>query len=481
MMLMPLPKPEGKQVEVLCLPEKGHYVVLGTAGSGKTTLAIYRAANLADSIASGRQRILLVTYNKSLVTYLKHMSDGMLMNVDVHNYHKFARGYLGYRRMLGDDDIVPEMGYNRRNKKLTLIKMAINEVVHEVGNNSTLSRAPEVFYEEICWMQKMAITTLEDYLDAERIGRSGTRITREQRKYFFNVYQKYLEIRNRYGYKYDWDDIAQTVIQEFENDKGERMYKHIVIDEGQDLSPVMIKSLALAIPEDGSITFFGDVAQQIYGGRISWRNAGLKIKKGEIWRFDQNYRNSKEIAELAVAISNLPFFDKNVDLVAPKHPTASGPNPALVEFEDEDKEIQWLVKKAELLSESETVAILVRNRQDVNRIKALLNKNRTKYQELHGKMVSWNSDPGISVGTYHSAKGLEFYTVLLPYCSKDRIPDPNKIIALNDIKEALSEEAKLIYVAVTRAKHRLVLTHTGEPTEVIPTDSTLYQKTQQLK
>jgi DNA helicase IV len=67
---VPLPDPKGKQAEVLCLPEEGHFVILGTAGSGKTTLAIHRAANLADSIIDKRQKVLLVTFNKSLVTYL---------------------------------------------------------------------------------------------------------------------------------------------------------------------------------------------------------------------------------------------------------------------------------------------------------------------------------------------------------------------------------------------------------------------------
>ena len=109
---MPLPDPKGKQIEVLCLPEEGHYVILGTAGSGKTTLAIHRAANLADSVIDDGQRVLLVTFNKSLVTYLNSISDKMLTNVDVRNYHRFARGYLSNSGMLGWNDIVPSMDYN---------------------------------------------------------------------------------------------------------------------------------------------------------------------------------------------------------------------------------------------------------------------------------------------------------------------------------------------------------------------------------
>lgn len=471
---MPLPIPEGKQKEVLCLPDQGHYVVLGTAGSGKTTLAIHRAAYLAQ-LTDKSHKVLIVTFNKSLVTYLNAIGGNYFHNVDVRNYHWFARGYLGYKKILGYNDIVPSMTYNGENVKLTYIKMAIDEVVENEGNNPTLSRNLEVFYEELCWIQKMGIQVLEEYVNAERIGRSSTRITRDNRKYFFDVYQKYLEIRARFGYRYDWDDLAHTVKKEFSEDKNCRIYKHIIIDEGQDLSPIMLQSLALAIPEDGSITFFGDVAQQIYGGRISWRDAGLKIEQNGIWKFDQNYRNSKEIAELAIAISNQPFFKQNIDLVIPKKPIASGPKPALLNFSDERKELSWVVKNAISLADKQTIAILVRTRESVKEIKRRLMLESVRYQELDRDLNVWDYRPGISIGTYHSAKGLEFDTVFIPHCSNDRIPNQEKIAALENREEALGEEAKLIYVAVTRAKRGVILSYTGEVSEVIPNNDLIMQ------
>ena len=55
----------GKQQEVIALPAKGHIVVLGTAGSGKTTIALYRARHLANIPNGGN--VLLVTFNRALV------------------------------------------------------------------------------------------------------------------------------------------------------------------------------------------------------------------------------------------------------------------------------------------------------------------------------------------------------------------------------------------------------------------------------
>lgn len=267
---------------------------MGTAGSGKTTLAIYRAIYLAT--LDDKEKVMLVTFNTTLVKYLEAIVGSEIpRNIEVRNYHKFARGYLAHRNKMPRWNGIVSGMEDGDNKKQLFVRRALENVKAVNGTNSTLKRAEEVFLEEINWIEKMGIKTLDEYEKVERVGRFDTRIIRENRKYFFQVYKAYLEVRKEEGYLYDWEDIAQTVCEELENDTEKRMYKHIIVDEGQDLSPIMLKSLVKAIPEDGTFTFFGDVAQQIYGSRLSWREAGLKIAKNKIWYFDRNYRNSKEI------------------------------------------------------------------------------------------------------------------------------------------------------------------------------------------
>ena len=115
----------------------------------------------------------------------------------------------------------------------------------------------------------------------------------------------------------------------------------------------MLQSLIKAIPTDGSLTYFGDVAQQIYGSRVSWRQAGFNSPK--IWIFKQNYRNTKEIAKLALAISESSFFKDNVDLVEPQFPKASGPLPAVIKYSEEEEEVKALISQAKHFSKNETV------------------------------------------------------------------------------------------------------------------------------
>ena len=68
------------------MPLTGHTVVLGTAGSGKTTIALLRAYHLAA--LPGNKKVLLVTFNGALVEYIKGISDVIPRNLTVENYHK---------------------------------------------------------------------------------------------------------------------------------------------------------------------------------------------------------------------------------------------------------------------------------------------------------------------------------------------------------------------------------------------------------
>ena len=125
-------KPRGKQEEVMALPAKGHIVVLGTAGSGKTTVALLRAHHLANIPNGGN--VLLVTFNGALVKYMRELSNNQTQKLVVENYHTFARGYLNSRGKMPSRNGIAEP-----NEKEFYIAQALDFLKRNIQQNRLLS------------------------------------------------------------------------------------------------------------------------------------------------------------------------------------------------------------------------------------------------------------------------------------------------------------------------------------------------------
>jgi superfamily I DNA/RNA helicase len=207
----------------------------------------------------------------------------------------------------------------------------------------------------------------------------------------------------------------------------------------------------------------------IYGEGLSWRSCGLNVQAVE--RFADNYRNTAEIARLAIAMSEMPHMagDKD-DLVVPRQPVAGGPKPTLAECRDEAQEIAIVKRQAADLARNGTVAVLARTWADARRACAGLTTRR-----LHKDMARWEVEPGVYCGAYHSAKGLEFDAVIMPFCGRQHMPPHDKIAAYGEAG-AMSREGRLLYVAITRARTDLLITYSGDITPLLPTGDGLYAR-----
>jgi superfamily I DNA/RNA helicase len=256
------------------------------------------------------------------------------------------------------------------------------------------------------------------------------------------------------------------VVNEFTCDESERRYKHIIIDEGQDFSPMMIKSLVEAIPEDGSFTFFGDVAQQIYGNRMSWKETGLTISG--TWRFAINYRNPETIVAFAKELANSRYWKHSDDMVDCEEANAVGPKPVLIKFKDEEQERQWIVNRAIQESKKSSAVIVCRNRNDIDVYLAELKDMGCVAIEIDRKTAGFGDRKQVYLSTYHAVKGLEFYNVFIPALSDKKMPDYEALERNEDSLEVYADELKLLYVAVTRSKYGLYMSYSGKLTELFP-------------
>lgn len=122
---------------------------------------------------------------------------------------------------------------------------------------------------------------------------------------------------------------------------------------------MMIRSLVAATAVGGSFTFFGDVAQQIYGSRLSWRDSGVDASK--IWRFDVNYRNPATITAFAKDITRSAYWRQDGDMVEATAQIAEGPKPILVKFSSKQREMAWVVERAIAAGRISSTVIVCRN------------------------------------------------------------------------------------------------------------------------
>lgn len=456
---MPLPVPIGRQFDVVHLPATGHLVVLGTAGSGKTTMALHRAASLADPATMNSGPTLLLTYNRSLRTYLNHLATD-LGDVQVETYAQFARGYLASQGRMSTGAIAgPTV-------RRAVLAAAVAERARIRGDSTGVFRAPlGMWEEELAWLQGRAVASEAEYLAVPRIW-DGQQLSSAHQHDVWGVWAQYKAGLTGTGHLYDWHSLPAAALDALDVDQTPRRYRHIVLDESQDLSPAAVRSLAKALPPEGSLTLFGDYAQQIYGRRASWREFGLESPAVEI--FAENYRNTKEIAELAIRVAEMPHFQDSADIVRPTAPVAAGTKPTLVRLDSLQAEVELVKDRARAIGRTARVAVLARTWALAQTATAGL----SNVTHLHDDLQAWDDDPGIFAGTYHSGKGLEFDAVILPFVGSNSVPEREVVISLGR-QEAMARESRLLYVGITRARSELLLTYQGDLTAVLPptTDS----------
>lgn len=135
----------------------------------------------------------------------------------VENYHTFARGYLNSRGQMPYRN-----GIACPDEKASYIEQAVDYFKKKYPAETTFKYSIDFFIEEITFIERFGLSGFAEYKEAERIGRASANIKRENRKWIFEVYEKYRELRKADGKKYDWDDLALYVFNELQNDDSER-------------------------------------------------------------------------------------------------------------------------------------------------------------------------------------------------------------------------------------------------------------------
>jgi len=265
-----------------------------------------------------------------------------------------------------------------------------------------------------------------------------------------------------------WERTVEAVIKGVDRGQIPRaQYAAVLVDEGHDFEPEWLKLIAQMVdPETNSLLVLYDDAQSIQRSktrlRFSFSEVGIQAR-GRTTIFKLNYRNTAEVMRLACdfareVLSPMEAEEDGIPLLVPQSGGRHGPPPELTAFPDRQKEVNYIINRVKAFhgagSAWKHIAVLFRVHEQGERIARALEQAGVPVNLLGRDRVTGRLRPGedsVKLMTFHSSKGLEFPVVFVP--SLESMPL---------IEHDVAGEAKLLYVAMTRAMERLLLTHHGD-------------------
>lgn len=294
-------------------------------------------------------------------------------------------------------------------------------------------------------------------------GGSGVRV-----RHFFELCSKILNEPVQYENQDNlyYDSVIRSSIERMREKGGIKPYDAIFIDEGQDFSKEMLEIPVSLLAKDGDLVIALDPTQDLYKRRTSWKSLGINVK-GRTHNLRRVYRNTKEIFEFSQCFLNEKTKSVSPLALLPDDFTLQGEIPLLRQFGDLGEIEDYLVediwervhgggyKRSEIaIIYDDKVYGPGRFSYD-NRAVPMRIFNRLENAGMPAKWVSQDarSKEGFDITTdrvslisIHSSKGLDFDLVYL--IGLDHI-QPTAPLGKNMIA--------LVYVAMSRAKQRLVI------------------------
>ncbi len=464
----------------------GPFRLSGGAGTGKTVVILHRVRHLMAQ--NPNVRIVLTTYTRALAENLKR--DLLALQPDIR-----IASALGEPGVLirGAD----QLGAAVRQKSGSAFGHAAGIILGEVrggigqvtGNREGWSSAAagytsglppaaatDAFLESeyLHVVLPARVTSREEYFAIRRPGR-GVALDRIKRNAVWSIIERYREnAQSTSSLSYaEVAEISAAWLDLYGEEAGV-LADHVLIDEGQDLSPPQWKLLrALARVARNDMFIAEDAHQRIYGHPVVLARSGIAIV-GRSRRLTLNYRTTAE--NLAFAVRSLAegeFIDAEGGTadVAGYHSARRGPDPVVFGTGDDEEQLarvgdivaSWI---ADETVDAGTVAVLARTNERAVAVRdALVSRG---IPANHVKSAQTASDRVLTL-TMHTAKGMEFSRVVLFDVSEGVVPNKWTLgsAAPEERAEVMLNERSLLYVAASRARDALAVTWSGSPSPLL--------------
>jgi superfamily I DNA/RNA helicase len=484
--------------------------VSGGPGTGKTIVALHRVKHLAEQLPDGDGKpILLTSFTKNLTTDLRArlaslIDPRLLTRVEVAHVDQLAARVLAENAGRG-----PGKRRVFDNTALEVLRTVLAEAEETRWDAAFLLEE----WDQVILGQSLA--TRKAYFEARRAGR-GRALTRPERNQVWKTLELFAARMDKQGIE-TWGQAAERAARsEMEratrieagrktseipgialpDDESSGMrhvnhrYRHIVVDEAQDLRAAHWKMLRAMVAEGPDDLFVaGDTHQRIYDHQVTLGTVGINIR-GRSSRLTLSYRTTREILAQATKIIDpgridYDDLDDGVDTLDGYRSVLHGPGPDFIGYSTWQEELEhlattlrdWRIAAAEGVhgapqDQRGTIAVCVADRNTVGQV---INYLSTEAGMTCAELTKDgpDGDGEIHVGTMHRFKGLEYQRIAIVGARDGIIPRAGAFDRLGkeDIQRQAREERKLrslLFVAATRARDTLRVTWHGKPSPYLP-------------
>jgi mRNA-degrading endonuclease RelE of RelBE toxin-antitoxin system len=436
--------------------------VSGSAGTGKTIVALHRAVHLARM--QPNTRVLLTTFSDTLASAMHTKLKRLLGNeprlaerIDVHSID--AIGLRLYKSHVGPASIVsPEM------LREVMREASIAVAAHKFSLHFLLSEWEQV-------VDAWQLENWEAYRNVVRLGRK-TRLPEAQRIVLWSIFERIrsaLKARGSITHAELFSRLAAAILK-----AKNAPFDYAIIDESQDISIAHLRFFAaLGANRPNALFFAGDLGQRIFQQPFSWLALGVDIR-GRSRTLRVNYRTSHQIRQQADRLlgPEVTDVDGNNDNRSDTVSVFNGPPPAIQILQseaDENKAVStWVSAQAMAGILPHEIGVFVRSPAQLDRAKAAVKQSGLTFKVLDEHVET--ASGYVSLGTMHLAKGLEFRAVAVMACDDEIIPSQERIETVgedSDLQEVYDTERHLLYVACTRARDHLLITSAGPASEFL--------------
>jgi DNA helicase-2/ATP-dependent DNA helicase PcrA len=457
---------------------EGPVAIVAGAGTGKTRTITHRIAYGCHAGGWNPNEVLAVTFTSKAAREMRERLETLgVSGANVFTFHAAAlkQMQLFWPKVVGT--LPPKLETNK------LVHVYDAAKVHEVEINLSDAR----FISDEISFAKVSLISAQEYEDMVK---NMNRIFPEHLpiRVVAKLYEEYDNIKSKRGLV-DFEDIILVMIHMISTKKRvaeeiHKMYKHIIVDEYQDVSPLAQSLLNCWLGSSREICVVGDPSQTIYSftganpkylldfeRKYKAKQADLvTAKRIELIR---DYRSTDPIVQLANNILKLRGSGSFPPLKLVSAAPSKNLKPFPVEYNeyfDDQAEAKAVAQKIEELIKSGQYsigdfAILTRINVQLDAFETALKNKKIAYTLKKSKNALINeadyssgekSEEGIAnrvtLASLHSTKGLEFTCVFL--CG---LSDGNMPISRARTQEDIEEERRLLYVGVTRAKQRLFM------------------------